>query len=450
MAKARAVFRCQQCAAESAKWLGRCLECGEWGTVVEEREVASREGARILRDVPDQPVSIADVSVDRLEFRPTGVAELDRVLGGGLAPASVTLLGGEPGIGKSTLMLQALCQMAHTRTRCLLATAEESKYQVRRRAERLGALPPELWLVAETSLPALIDHALTLRPEVLVVDSIQMVFDPQTPGAPGSVSQVRDGAQQLVQVAKGTGITTLMIGHVTKEGTLAGPRVLEHIVDTVLSFEGERHHSLRLLRALKHRFGSTQELGLFEMSQDGLHDVVDPSALFLADRREGSPGSVVAAVLEGARPLLVEVQALVAPTNATMPRRSAQGIDGGRLALLLGVLERRARLRFADADVYASVAGGVRVVETGIDLACCLALASALTDRPVLPDVVAIGEVGLGGEIRQAAQTPRRLSEAARVGFRRAIVSAVTPDVPGIDLSRVQDLREALATAGIQ
>lgn len=445
------VFRCQQCAAESAKWLGRCLECGEWGSVVEELEVASRDGARLHGDgLPDQPVSIVEVPVDGLELRPTGVAELDRVLGGGLAPASVTLLGGEPGIGKSTLMLQALCQMAHRGVRCLLVTAEESKHQVRQRAERLGALPPELWLVAETSLPAVIDHAKTLRPEVLVIDSIQMVFDPDTPGAPGSVSQVRDGAQLLVQLAKGTGITTLLIGHVTKEGTLAGPRVLEHIVDTVLSFEGERHHSLRLLRALKHRFGSTQELGLFEMRHDGLHDVADPSALFLADRREGSPGSVVAAVLEGARPLLVEVQALVAPTNAAMPRRSAQGIDGGRLALLLGVLERRARLRFTDADVYASVAGGVRIVETGVDLACCLALASALKDHPIPPDIVAIGEVGLGGEIRQAAQTPRRLSEAARVGFRRAIVPAATPAVSGIEVVGVGDLKGALAAAGIQ
>lgn len=451
MSKVKSVFACQACGAQSAKWLGRCLDCGEWGSVAE--EAIEARGAASTGDglIPaDRPVPIGDVEMSGVATMPTGIMELDRVLAGGLTPGSVTLLGGEPGIGKSTLVLQAMCRMAAAGVRCLLVSAEESKQQVRSRAERIGELPRELWLVSETALPNILKHMADVGPAVVAVDSIQTVFDPEVPGAPGSVSQVRDCAYQLVQQARAAGTAVILVGHVTKEGTLAGPRVLEHVVDTVLSFEGDRHHALRMLRALKHRFGSTHELGLFEMRGDGLDDVPDPSALFLTDRKEGATGSMVTAILEGARPLLVEVQALVAPTNAPMPRRSAQGIDSGRLALLLGVLERRARLKFGGADVYASVAGGARVVETGADLAIALALGSALADVALPADMIAIGEVGLGGEIRQASQASRRLAEAGRLGFARAVVPASTPAVAGIKSVPVSDLSEALAAVGLR
>ena len=302
-------------------------------------------------------------------------------------------------------------------------------------------------IVAETSLPAVCAHVEELRPDVLAIDSIQTVQDPDSPGAAGSVAQVRDGAQRLVRLAKDTGIATLLVGHVTKDGALAGPRALEHVVDTVLSFEGDRHHSLRMLRALKHRFGSTDELGLMEMRSDGLQPVADPSALFLADRRAGSPGSVVAPVLEGARPLCVEIQALVVETPAPVPRRVAQAVDGNRLAMLLAVLQRRARVPIGMSDVYASVAGGARVVEPGADLAVLLAVASARRDRPIGDETVALGEVGLGGEVRQVPQAARRLTEALRLGFRRAIVPPSTPDVRGLELVRVDDVQHALAAA---
>ncbi len=442
MAKLKTVFRCQVCGSTFPKWLGRCGDCDSWGSVLE--EASAPANARAAPATLDAPEPITEVGLEGLELIPTGVPELDRVLGGGLTPGSATLLGGEPGVGKSTLALQALCRVAATGRRCLLVTAEESKQQVRSRAERLGDLPPELWLLSETAMPALLARLDEVRPEVVVVDSIQTVYDPEVPGAPGSVSQVRECANALVRRAKSGSMAAIAIGHVTKEGTLAGPRVLEHVVDTVLSFEGERHHALRVLRAHKHRFGSTRELGLFEMRGDGLRDVPDASALFLADRREGGSGSAVTAVLEGVRPLLVEVQALVAPTNAPMPRRSAQGMDGGRLALLLGVLERRARVALGSFDVYANVTGGIRVDEPAADLAVAVALASAATDRPIPSDLVVLGEVGLGGEVRQAPQAERRLAEAARLGFGRAVVPRATPAVEGMALLPVDDLGSAL------
>ena len=377
---------------------------------------------------------------------PTGLDEIDRVLGGGLVPGSVTLLGGEPGIGKSTLLLQALASLAGRGARCLLVTAEESKQQVKLRAERLGAAAAGVWLVAETSLPSVLAALDEVKPDVLVVDSIQTVYDPELGSAPGSVAQVRECAHQLVRVAKERDLATVLVGHVTKEGTLAGPRVLEHVVDTVLSFEGERHHALRLLRAVKHRFGPTGELGLFEMADDGLRAVPDPSGLFLGDRREGVPGSVVVPALEGHRPLLVEIQALVAPSGLAMPRRSSQGLDNGRVSLLIAVLDRRVGLSLAGADVFVSAVGGARIAEPAADLAVSLALASALTGMALPPDVVACGEVGLGGEVRQVGQTARRLSEAARLGFRTAVVPASAPDVPpGMEAIKVRSLAEAVS-----
>ncbi len=378
-------------------------------------------------------------------LRSTGVSELDRVLGGGLIAGSVTLLAGEPGIGKSTLLLQALTTMAARGARCLLVCAEESVEQVRLRADRLGAPPPGLLIIAETSLPAVLAAAGATTPDLIAVDSIQTVSDPDVNGGPGSVTQVRDCAHAFVRHAKDHGIATLLVGHVTKDGAIAGPRVLEHVVDTVLSFEGDRDHGVRTLRALKHRFGPTDELGVFEMTGEGLVGVPDASSLLLTERRGDTPGSVVAAAIEGARPLLVEVQALVTKSYAPLPRRSAQALDGGRLALLIAVLQERAGIGLGGFDVYANVAGGVRVAEPGIDLAVAMAVASARTDRAVPNDTVLIGEVGLGGELRQVAQVARRLTEAGRLGFAQAIVPASTADVAGITLLRVPDLAAALA-----
>ena len=395
-----------------------------------------------------QALPIAEVLSEGSEPRPTGIGELDRVLGGGLVAGSVTLLGGEPGIGKSTLLLQALSALAASGSRCLLASAEESAQQVRMRAARLGGLEPRLWLVAETDLSAILAHAAGVGPDVLVVDSIQTVSDPDLASAPGSVAQVRECAHRLVQEAKETGRATVLVGHVTKDGTLAGPRVLEHVVDTVLSFEGERHHALRLLRAVKHRFGPTSELGLFEMSDGGLVGVPDPGRLFLSDRQVHAPGSVVVPTLEGHRPLVVELQALV--TQSPLARRSAQGLDSGRLAMVCALLEERLKVRTSGADVYALAVGGVRVVEPGADLALALAIVSTVTATPLPPDLVACGEVGLCGELRQVGQTTRRLAEAARLGFRRAIVPASAPDAPpGIHAIRAATVAEAVAKAGI-
>ncbi len=432
-------YRCDACGHDSPKWLGRCPDCGEWGSFAD-GAASTALGAPATRAVP-----IAEVDALGAAHLPTGLPELDRVLGGGLVAGSVTLLGGEPGMGKSTLLLQALGTMAAGGVRCLLVTAEESVAQVRVRADRLGTLAPELFVVSETSLPAIAAHLDALAPAVCVIDSIQAVHDPDGPGSAGSVSQVRDGAQVVVRLAKERGVAVLVVGHVTKDGSLAGPRALEHVVDTVLSFEGDRHHALRMLRALKHRFGATDELGLMEMTERGLTSVADPSALFLADRRPAAPGSVVAAVMEGARPLCVEAQALVTDKSAPIARRVAQSIDGSRLAMLVAVLQQRANVELNERDVYASIAGGVRVAEPGADLALALAIAGARADRVIEPDTVVIGELGLGGEVRQVAHAPRRLNEALRLGFRRAIVPISTPDVRGITLVRVADIGEGLA-----
>lgn len=455
MARARTIYRCSECGAAEPKWAGRCASCEAWNSLVEEVErpaVAGRdellgEGA----GRPGTPQPIAEVDMEAWVPAPTHLAELDRVLQGGLVPGSATLLGGEPGIGKSTLLLQALAGLAKTGRRCLYVTAEESAQQVRLRADRLAALPPNLWLVADNAMPHILDHVAAVEPDVLAVDSIQTVHEPELSSAPGSVAQVRECAHQLVRSSKQRGMASVLVGHVTKDGSLAGPRVLEHLVDTVLSFEGERHHALRLLRAVKHRFGSIDELGLFAMTDMGLEGVLDPSALFLADRRPGTPGSVVAPVLEGHRPLLVEVQALAARSHLPAPRRSAQGLDGGRLALVLAVLQQHAGFSFHETDVHTVVAGGVKTVEPGADLAIALALVSAVTGAAVPNGVVACGEVGLGGELRQVHQTSRRLAEAARLGFRRAIVPAsALVTVDGLEVIAATTLREAIKLADIE
>ena len=451
MARLRTTHRCSDCGAAAPKWSGRCATCGAWNTLIEEVEAPRPAGGPLDGIGPaDRPTPILEVDTSEGAPRPTGVAELDRVLGGGLVPGSVTLLGGEPGIGKSTLLLQVAAARARAGESVLYVSGEESKQQVRARAERLGALEPRMWLLAETLLPAVVAALDEVRATTVVVDSIQTVMDPDLGSAPGSIVQVRECAHRLVREAKERGIAVVLVGHVTKDGGLAGPRVLEHVVDTVLSFEGERHHALRLLRAAKHRFGPTSELGLFEMTESGLAGVPDPSGLFLADRRAGIAGSVVVPIVEGQRPLLVEVQALVSPSALALPRRSAQGLDNSRLALLTAVLDKRAGLGMSTLDVYVSAIGGVRLAEPGSDLGVCLALASSLTGEVVPADLVACGEVGLAGELRQVAQTPRRLAEAARLGFKRVIVPASAPNgVDGVEVIRARSLLEALALAGL-
>jgi DNA repair protein RadA/Sms len=449
MARARTVHRCVECGSTQARWSGRCPTCGEWNSLVEEVLERAPAGPRPAPAEPARPVG--EVEAAGGEVLPTGIGELDRVLAGGLVPGSVTLLGGEPGIGKSTMVLQALGALAASGRRALLVSAEESARQVQARAARLGVVHPELWVMAETSLAVVLAAVEEIGPEVVAIDSIQTVCDPELGSAPGTVVQVRECAQQVVRMAKAHARCAVLVGHVTKDGSLAGPRVLEHVVDTVASFEGDRHHALRLLRATKHRFGPTGELGLFEMGETGLAGVPDPSGLLLGDRRPGSPGGTVVPAMEGHRPLLVELQALVAPSTLPMPRRSAQGLDPGRLALLLAVLERRVGLALGGSDVFASVVGGVRVVEPAADLALGLALASAASGRALPAELVACGEVGLGGEIRQVAHTPRRLAEAARLGFRRAVVAESAPPAPdGLEAVRVSTLGEAVAAFALE
>lgn len=452
MAKVRTVFRCPECGASAPKWVGQCPGCEAWGTMVEELDAPSAPGAGALplaaRAAP--PVPIAEVDPTEFSPRPTGIGELDRVLGGGLVPGSVTLLGGEPGVGKSTVLLQAAAEVAAAGAKVLYLSGEESPQQIRLRAERLGALHPRLFLAAEVALPNVVSAIEQVAPDLVVVDSVQTLVHPDLSSAPGSVAQVRECSHRLVQEAKTRGCAVVLVGHVTKDGNLAGPRVLEHVVDTVLAFEGDRHHALRLLRVVKHRFGSTQELGLFEMTETGLAGVPDPSGLFLADRRIGVPGSVVVPTIEGARPMLVELQALVVGSNLPSPRRTSQGIDSGRMSMILAVLERRAGAPLAKSDVYALAVGGVKVTEPGADLGLALAVTSAIRGEPVDPHLVACGEIGLGGELRQVAHTHRRLAEAARLGFKRAVVPYSAPqDVEGIDLIRVGTLPDAIDRLGL-
>ncbi|MGI9578742.1 MAG: DNA repair protein RadA [Microthrixaceae bacterium] len=458
MSKARAtapksVHRCSTCGAEHPKWSGQCGGCGEWNTLDEVRvaragSIASMSPAIDVRE--SSPVPITELVDEPTTAVATGMEELDRVLGGGLVPGSVTLLGGEPGVGKSTVVLQLLAAQATGGARCLYVTGEESPAQVASRAKRLDALSDELFLLAEASLPKILSVLAEQRPSLCVVDSIQTMTDPGSPSAAGSVTQVRGCANLLVSAAKTLGVTVVLVGHVTKEGSLAGPRVLEHVVDTVLHLEGDRQGELRVLRTLKHRFGSTQEIGLFSMGPGGLESVADPSALFLADRRAGLPGSVVLPAIEGRRPILVELQALTNKRQLAHPRRSTQGLDGGRLELLMAVLQRQEQINTTDLDVYALVVGGVKVTEPGADLAICAAIMSSVYGQPCPADVVLCGEVGLGGELRRVGMMPQRLNEAARHGFTRALVpSSSAVEHAEIDVVNVSNLHSAMAELGL-
>ncbi|CAN5693344.1 DNA repair protein RadA [soil metagenome] len=440
MSKSKTVFACGECGTPHVKWSGQCTVCSAWNTLVEEEMAPPVEAVGRISPALAPLGRLDDVDVATGSARSTGIDELDRVLGGGVVAGSVTLLGGEPGIGKSTLVLQVLAEWDGP---TLYVSAEESQQQVKGRAQRLASSRPDVWIASEPSLRGIVEAIDAVKPELVVVDSIQTVADERVASSAGSTTQVRECAQQLVQEAKRRGVAMVLVGHVTKDGALAGPRVLEHVVDTVLSFEGERHHALRMLRAVKHRFGPTNELGLFEMTELGLVGVPDPSHLFLADRRSGVSGTVVVPAMEGHRPLLVEIQALTVRTPMP-PRRITQGLDAGRLAMLLAVVERRAGVRLDGQDVYASTVGGVRLVEPATDLAVALAVVSATTDVPIGRDVVAIGEVGLGGEIRQVVHSARRLAEAARLGYRRAFVPRNAPPSDDITTIPVDSLGDAI------
>ena len=421
--KSRTVFACQSCGFQSQKWLGRCPDCGAWNSLVEERAAPAVETRGAAPAPGGRHARLyADVDVVVAERIGTGISEFDRVLGGGIVPGSLVLLGGEPGIGKSTLLLQAAAYFAARHGPVLYCSGEESEHQIKMRGERLGVAGAPLYLLAETCIERLIEEVDRLKPALLIVDSIQTVFSLKIASAPGSVSQVRQAATDLLFTAKGRNLPTILVGHVTKDGSLAGPKVLEHVVDTVLYFEGEQHHAQRVVRAVKNRFGAVSELGVFEMTGQGLRPVPNPSRLFLAERSLDVPGSVVLATIEGSRPILVEVQALVTAATFGNARRTANGFDPARLPLLLAVLDKRAGLSLVTDDVFVNVAGGMRVDEPAADLAVLAAVASSLRNRAAPADVVLFGEVGLAGEVRAASQAALRVREAAQLGFTRCIV----------------------------
>jgi DNA repair protein RadA/Sms len=448
---ARPAYRCADCGHDVAKWVGRCPECQAWGTVEETaaaRPALARIGAAGPPRTPALPIGQVDVEVARAV--PTHVGELDRVLGGGIVPGAVVLLAGEPGVGKSTLLLEVAHRWAAGSGRpSLYITGEESAGQVRLRAERTGNLHERLYLAAESELSAVLGHVDAVAPGLLIVDSVQTISSTLVDGAAGGVTQVRAMAGALVALAKERDLPVVLVGHVTKDGAVAGPRLLEHLVDVVLHFEGDRHSTLRLVRGVKNRFGPADEVGCFELREDGIAGVPDPSGLFLNRRDADVPGTAVTVVLEGKRPLLSEVQALVSKSYLPAPRRAVSGLDSARVAMALAVLEKRGRVRLGEQDVYAATVGGMRVVEPAADLALALAVASAHTDRPIPADLVVIGEVGLAGEVRRVPNVGRRLAEAARLGFTRALVPPDSGRLPSeVKAIVVPDLGAALAELG--
>lgn len=449
----RSVFACTECGAQSPKWLGRCPDCNAWNSFVEETATATQAAAAprygSLSTPGTQARLYADVDMQVAERLSTGIDEFDRVLGGGLVPGSLVLLGGEPGIGKSTLLLQAAALFAQTTGPVLYCSGEESEHQVKSRGERLGVGRAPLYLLAETCTERILEEVARLQPALLIVDSIQTVFSMKLQSAPGSVGQIRETATQLLFMAKAQNVPTILVGHVTKDGALAGPKVLEHVVDTVLYFEGERHHTHRVVRAVKNRFGAVSELGVFEMTGTGLQPVANPSALFLAERQAGAPGSAVLCCMEGSRPILVEVQALVSSSVYGSARRMTNGVDQQRLALLLAVLEKRAGLNLAGEDVFVNVAGGFTVDERASDLGIVAAVVSSVRNRPVRAGTALFGEVGLAGEVRATGQALLRIREAAQMAFTRCVVPGGNAGGPenaslGCDVVGVTSVTEAI------
>ena len=441
MARVLVQFVCSECGTSTGRWLGRCPGCGAFGTLAE--ELQARESEK-QASVARAPVRLGDVEAGEATRIPTGVTELDRVLGGGLVPASLVLVGGEPGVGKSTLLLSALGAIVREGRRALLVTGEESVAQVKLRAARLGGAEA-VEILAETELDVVCATLEQERPDVCVIDSVQTLYAAELGSAPGSVAQVREAAGRLLRVAKESGVATILVGHVTKDGAVAGPRVLEHLVDCVLQFEGDRYHAHRILRAAKNRFGSTNEIGVFEMTGAGLVGVPDPSELF-GRTQAGEVGAAVACVLEGTRPLLLEIQALVAPTDLAMPRRVATGVDPKRLAMIVAVCSRHAGLALGGADVFVNVAGGVRIDEPGADLPIALAIASAARGAPVREGLAAFGEIGLTGRLRPAAQSERRLEECAKLGVGVAVAPTGTKRRGSIRVEEAETLRLAIGT----
>ncbi len=452
MAKGKkTIFFCQNCGHEETKWLGQCPACREWNTFVEEKVAvkASVKPGRAQEGQESHPVALKSVSTDEDERIQTKIGELDRVLGGGIVPGSLVLVGGDPGIGKSTLLLQVCQALSGMDKNILYISGEESLKQIRLRANRMGEFSEKLYLLCETNLDIIRTVIENSRPDLVVIDSIQTMYNEEVGSAPGSVSQVRESTNILMQLAKGLNISIFIVGHVTKEGTVAGPRVLEHMADTVLYFEGDRHASYRILRAVKNRFGSTNEIGVFEMRREGLVEVENPSEFMLSGKPENASGSVVACAMEGTRPMLMEIQALVCRSNFGMPRRTAAGLDYNRVNLLMAVLEKRAGLALSNYDAYVNIAGGVRMNEPAVDLGIVMAVASSYRNKPIPDDMIVFGEVGLSGEVRGVTMPEQRVAEAKKLGFKSCIVPKVSEDAlkgaVGIRVIGVSSVNQAIS-----
>ena len=446
--KKKTMYVCQNCGYDNTRWMGKCPGCGAWNTMVEEVVAPPAEERRGTASSGEPPQPIAEIRAEDLPRFSTGSGELDRVLGGGVIPGAMVLVVGDPGVGKSSLTLRASADIARAGRRVLYVTGEESARQIRMRADRLQAVADELLVVSETNLDAICAHVENVKPALFIIDSIQTMYRPDIESAPGSVSQVRECAMELMRVAKTAGIAVFVIGHVTKEGSLAGPRVLEHIVDTVLYFEGERHHTFRILRAVKNRFGSTNEIGIFEMQSGGLVEVLNPSQVFLEERLDGATGSSIVVTMEGTRPILAEVQALVTPTMFGNAKRTTTGLDFNRASLIMAVLEKRAGLLLQNQDAYLKSAGGVKLDEPAIDLAVAVAIASSYKDKPTNPQECFVGELGLTGEVRRVNRIEQRINEAAKLGFTKIYVpknslTGITPPA-GIQVIGVTTIGEVL------
>lgn len=449
MSKIKTFFQCQSCGYGSPKWIGKCPDCGSWNSFVEEKTAPpSKHSASLQSYGKPEAVYLHSIEGTDADRTSTGIKEFDRVLGGGVVPGSVILVGGDPGIGKSTLLLQAFSGLSKKAGKLLYVSGEESPQQIKMRADRLSVNSEAIILLPETSLEGILDSAAKLSPYAMVVDSIQTMYTQELLSAPGSVGQVRECAAKLMLFAKKSQVPVFIVGHVTKEGTIAGPRVLEHIVDTVLYFEGDRGHSYRILRTIKNRFGSTNEIGIFEMSDSGLREVDNPSELFLSERPRNVSGSTVVASLEGTRPLMVEIQALVSQTNFGMPRRTSIGVDFNRVNLLIAVLEKRAGMHLGGMDVFINVVGGLKIVEPAVDLGIIATIASSAREVSIKPDTFVFGEIGLSGEVRAVAQAEARLKEAAKIGFKRAVIPAgnalKTANMEGLQVIGIKDVEEFL------